>query len=245
MWLAEVLSKTLLTEDQEAYLLGRGAKPERIRSLRIGGWDPEICPPCLDPQWTKLGSMGRAEMVAGWLVFPHLTGRGELVGVDFRTAGGTKKITRYGLNSSRWCPSFFGLDQTVAEQLWQGANLWLVEGVFDLFALDWILPPGDVVLGCGRASLSRLQLDWIDRVCSRDYLIHVVFDEDEAGRRGAEGAVNPETGKFQQGMVTRLRQKGFRVQDVRYRGGKDPGEIWDHSGRAGLRSAFSTFIPFG
>jgi DNA primase len=69
----------------------------------------------------------------------------------------------------------------------------------------------------------------------------VCFDEDATGRGMAEGRVD-NTGAFHKGAKQALERVNVNVQVVRYRGGKDPGEIWDSGGRAALRAAFSQYL---
>lgn len=242
MWLSQILTRSVLSDDQFEYLLARGAKEDRIRGLQVTGWEPELCPPQTDPEWVRLGSMGCAERMRDRLVFPHFSSQDRLLGLDFRSYRGPKQINRYNLREASWTPSFFGLNSSVMDRIWQGVEVWLVEGVFDLFALDWIVPSSSVVLGCGRAGLSQLQFSFLDRFCDRTHPIYVCFDEDPPGRKGVEGFVQNETGKFCRGVRDRLQWKGFRVVDVRYRGGKDPGEIWDHYGVGGLEKAFQSYL---
>lgn len=241
MWLNETLTECSLSDAQREYLLARGAKEERIHTLQVTGWNPDLCPPQGDTEWLKFGSLGKAEQMRGRLVFPHLSGQGRLLGVDFRSCQGSKRISRYNLPEAAWVPSFVGLNPSVMDRIWKGVEIWLVEGVFDLFALDWVVPSTSIILGCGRAGLNQLQFAFLDRFCDRTHPIYVCFDEDPPGRKGVEGFTHQETGQFFQGVRDRLRFKGFQVVDVRYRGGKDPGEIWDRSGREGLERAFRSY----
>ena len=66
----------------------------------------------------------------------------------------------------------------------------------------------------------------------------MVYDNDETGRRQTVGYVDTVTGKRRWGALDVLRRVGVKARDVPYRGGKDPGEIWEKQGTAGLRRAF-------
>jgi hypothetical protein len=50
------------------------------------------------------------------------------------------------------------------------------------------------------------------------------------------------TNKHRWGAVETLCRVGVRARDIPYRGGKDPGEIWDRSGVDGLRRSFAEYI---
>jgi DNA primase len=110
------------------------------------------------------------------------------------------------------------------EKIWKGGCVWLVEGVFDVLALDWIIPEEDVVLGTLRAKLSLNHLTFLKRFCiSR---VNMVYDKDTAGRKGAYDA------------ILNLKKVGIPYQQIPYRYGLDPGEIWDKGGEYLLKKAF-------
>lgn len=110
------------------------------------------------------------------------------------------------------------------KKLWTDAEFYFVEGLFDLFALEWVVPKGDIILGSLRAKLSYGHVSFLSRFAT---CVHMVYDEDEAGRKGARGALFD------------LQRVDVVCREVRYCGGKDPGEIWDNFGLEGLRKAFS------
>ena len=55
----------------------------------------------------------------------------------------------------------------------------------------------------------------------------------------AKGFAHPETGKRVWGVTERLQRVGIKARTVQYRGGKDPGEIWEGRGNEGLRHALA------
>ena len=113
----------------------------------------------------------------------------------------------------------------------------MVEGVFDL-ALAHVVPEKDVVLACGTARLVRSQLDFLVRFLGPTAMVHVVFDEDETGRRQVSGYTDEATGKWVLGVLQRLERVNLPCRWVRYLGGKDPGVIWEQGGREALRETF-------
>jgi len=172
------------------------------------------------------------------MVIPYWTPRGNLAGAEFRTWGyQDKKVRDYRTPNSKFSPVFLGLTNQALHKIWEGGDVWLVEGIFDL-ALAHVVPEKDVVLGCGTARLTNRQLDFLERFLVSYAMTHVVYDEDETGRKHAEGYTDPSTGKHVRGVVSRLESRGIRSRHVRYRGGKDPGEIWESGGRYALRKSF-------
>jgi len=126
---------------------------------------------------------------------------------------------------------------SVLEKIWKGGNVWLVEGVFDL-SISHVLPSGDVALACGTARVTRLQMSFLKRFLGRGATVFVAFDEDPTGRAQVEGYFDSKTERRMPGVIERMQRVEIPCVDVRYRGGKDPGEIWESGGREALRKSF-------
>ena len=110
------------------------------------------------------------------------------------------------------------------QKIWDGGSVWIVEGVFDLFPMEWVIPPQDVILASIRAGLTRKHVDFLRSVGVP--MVHMVYDRDAAGRSATEKALKM------------LGAAGILSNRVSYTGGKDPGEIWDSGGKEGLLRAF-------
>jgi DNA primase len=110
------------------------------------------------------------------------------------------------------------------DKIWKGGTVWVVEGVFDLFALNWAVPDKDVVLASLRARLTKNHINFLQRYASS---VNLVYDRDEAGRVGTHRALKD------------FRSNGIDGRDFPYNGGKDPGELWDRYGSQGLIKSFS------
>jgi len=224
-WLSCQWEESFLREDHEDYLLGRGGSDESINRLGVMSWTPSTTPsPCTSfRKW--FGETGTA--LRGYFVCPLYSPSGRCVGFFSRHAE-VKKFFLYLIPPQlKWLPTFIGLTQEDQGYL-NNRRVWLVEGIFDYFAMSRIVPEGDIVLACLRASISRLQLQFLVR--TKPQQIFVVFDRDEAGLKGSQFAYEY------------LSRRGLFVQQVSYRGGKDPGEIWDSSGEYGLRKEFRSWI---
>jgi len=224
-------------EELEGFILGRGLPSALMEEMRVGLWQPPSVE-APDASYRKQNG-DRGEYRKGWMSVPYWSPRGRLVGVEYRTWSlvEDKKVRDYRLPESQWVPVFIGLTPSVLQKIWEGGDVWLVEGLFDI-SLQHAVPKKDVVLACGTARVSRLQLNFLARFMSPSAMVHVAFDMDETGRRQVSGFTDDATGKWIPGVPDRLERVGVRSRAVAYKGGKDPGEIWDSGGRNALTQAF-------
>lgn len=236
-----------LTEESEAYLLGRGVREPSIRSLEFGLWRAPSDPLPNDGTDTtalfveRYGAYG--QNLNDMLVYPLRTGKGDLLGFEGRTlvSGKKKFVTQFLLPRSGWNPVFVGLYRAMPK-IWAGGSVWIVEGVFDATALEHIVPESDALLATLRARLSFEHVEFLRRFLSPTATVNMVYDEDETGRKAVEGYTDEKTGKWIRGAVESMKSVGIRCRDIRYRGGKDPCEIWENRGTSGLRDAFSSIL---
>ena len=233
-WLAEHFLRLSLDEDHEGYFLGRGAKFESIQRLGVRTWTPL---PEDSPDETfneRYGSRG--ERLEGWVLWPLLCPRGHIIGCAGRR-GTQKDITRFLLPEAAWQPIFTGLTPEVMGRIWTGGDIWIVEGIFDLFPLEWAVPDTDVVLGSERARLTFKHIEFLRRFSRGPaQWVKMVYDNDETGKKGVHDWTD-DTGKLRWGALRRLERVGVKAINVEYRG-KDPGEIWNNGGVAAIRAAF-------
>jgi len=238
-WIRSALDYDL-SEDAEGYLLGRGMSEKTIRRLRVALWSPPDSP-APDPVFAeRYGREGRGEYLEGRLVCLAYSPRGEIIGFEARSWewGSEKRISDYRLPEANWNPFFLGLTQDAMQRLWDGGNTWIVEGLFDLTPVERVVPSGDVVLATVRAKLSDRHIEFLRRYVRRG-TIYMAYDRDETGRKQTHGWVDDKTHKKRWGALERLERVGLKALDVAYRGGKDPGEIWDSGGEAAVRQAFA------
>lgn len=234
-WLASHFQNLTLDEDHEGYFLGRGAKGASIHRLGVKTWQalPEEAPEA--DFRGRYGDTG--ERLEGWVLWPLLSPRGKVLGFAGRKFG-EKTITRYLLPEAEWQPIWTGLTPEVMQRIYDGADVWIVEGIFDLFPLEWGIPEEDVVLGSERAHLTDKHVEFLRRfIRGPGQQVNMVYDNDEAGRKGVVGWTD-ETGKKRWGAIQRLDRVGVRTANVVYRG-KDPGEVWNQGGVAAVRAAFN------
>jgi hypothetical protein len=232
-WLAEILDQQHLSPEAEGYLLGRAVKPDTIRNMGITSWAPtkEAIPDA-----SFAGRYGaHAEKLTGFLAVPLHSPRGQLIGVEYRALD-RKQVGRHLLPEAGCNPVFVGL-KAAMPRIWAGKDVWVCEGIFDLSALEWAVPEGDAVLATIRAKMTDKHVEFFRRFCTG--WVHMVYDRDETGRRGVTGWKDS-AGKRHWGALDMLRHNGIKCRDVPYNGGKDPGEIWDRQGVAGLKQCFGT-----
>lgn len=230
-WLATHFKTLTLDEAHEGYFLGRGAKEESLAQLGVKTWQAmtEASP---DPEFNeRYGALG--ERLGDWILWPLYSPRGRVIGCAGRR-GTEKNITRYLLPEAHWQPIWTGLTPETMARIWAGADVWVVEGIFDLFPLEWAIPATDVVLGSERAKLTDKHVEFLRRFC-RGW-VRMVYDNDEAGQHGVHGFID-DNGKKRWGALQRLDRVKVKAVSMTYRG-KDPGEVWNHGGVAGVRAAF-------
>ena len=217
------------------YLTRRGFTEDLIASLGLGTWARPNSPAPDVEFRKKYGNAGQA--LVGNLAIPLKSPLGEIVGLDTRNVS-NKRITGYRLPKSKWVPVWVQTPEA-PKKLWRGGRAWLVEGVFDLAALYRVIPFGDSIFATQRAALSVNQANFLSRVCTGGVVI--AYDNDEAGRKGALGWTDKESGKRYYGAADNLRRLGVPlIQVCRYLG-KDPGEVWLRQGDTGLQRNFSRY----
>ena len=232
-WVQEALDDFLLTSNIEGYLYGRGATEELVDAMGFctwGGLTFDVPDPVFRERYGN-----RGENLEGCLVTPLYSPTSTLLGFQARDVK-TKRINRYLLPRAAWVPVWIGIRQAL-DCLWAGGNVWVVEGLFDLFALRWIVPEGDAVLASITAKLSKKQVQFLQRL--RPF-VNMVYDHDEGGRKGVHGYLEPDTGREVWGALRKMRAVGLQCRDFPYKGstGSDPGSIWDEGGVEALKLAF-------
>lgn len=231
-WLSDAINNCELTEEVFGYLLGRGVKEETIIEEGFVTWRPQKD---LIPDKTFRARHGEhGEYLDGFLITPIWSPRARIIGFEARSIH-RKKIFEYRLPEASWNPFWIGLKRAMPK-IWAGGDVWVTEGLFDMGPLEWAIPESDAVLASLRAKLSDQHIEFLRRFCKG--WVHMVYDRDEAGRKGVEGWVDERSGKRRWGALEKLERKGIPCRDVFYRGGKDPGEIWDKGGVDAIRDAF-------
>ena len=168
----------------------------------------------------------RGEKLNDQFIIPIKCPRGRLIGFEARSfkEDGTKIVRKYNLDRGEWNPYLLG-SEDVFRALWEGDNIWIVEGVFDLVALKRVIPAPTAVGSTMRAGMDNLTLEFIKRYYIPTTSIFVCYDNDETGRNKAGLLVN------------QLKKLGVNAYDWKYRG-KDPNEVWQQGGDSALMKNF-------
>ena len=232
-WLSDALGDFPLTPEVEEYLYRRGAKEESFQDMGVRTWGilPEAAP---DPEFRRRHG-ARGEGLRGMLVCPLRSPRNTIIGFEARSIV-EKKVSRYLLPEAAWNPVWVGMTARAMKKVWDGGQIWLVEGLFDLFPLEWIVPPSAVVFGTGRAKMTRKHTEFLVRFCRGR--VTFAYDNDPTGQKGMHGWTESDTGKRHWGAKETLDRVGVENRVFPYSGGKDPGEIWKAGGIPALEKAF-------
>jgi len=189
--------------------------------------------PSPDPAFREMaGRFG--ERFTGYAVCPVWSPRGTIIGFEVRNTQ-RKYIRDYRLPEAVWNPFFIGMRRALPK-IWAGGDVWIVEGQFDLYPLEWAIPETDAVLATVRAKLSKWHLEFLRRYCKG--WVHMVYDRDETGLKATFGYETKE-GKRRMGALDALQRVGLKSRDVPFSGGKDPGDLWDQGGVESVRAAFA------
>lgn len=222
-WLRETLSRMTLEDDDLEYLYTRGAKPARVDEFRCVTW--RACEADFPSDFVSVYGT-RGEALDGCLITPYYLPTGEVIGFEARRwDADTKWVSDYRVSPiAKWSPVGIGLTPSLWGRVSDGGDLWLVEGQFDLYALDWVVPEGSGVFATVRAGVTYHHAMFLQRFMKGR--VFICYDQDETGRKAAEKASS---------WLTKL---GVRCQTVNFSGGKDPGEIWDSGGKEQLQRVF-------
>jgi len=231
-WLKDTFDKFLeLDEDHEDYLLGRGAKSSTIQELNIKSWERPFEPSPSKNFTEKYGQYG--ERLEGMLAIPLYSPSNQIVGVEFRSTQ-EKRVMEYRTPRAQWNAVFAGLKNALPNII-NGGSIYITEGIFDLFALEWVVSGESAVISTIGARLSKTHVNFLSRFAQKS--VNMVYDNDETGKNATFG-VKTKDGKCKVGAVELLERKGLDARAIQYHGAKDPGEIWDRGGATALYQAF-------
>jgi DNA primase len=219
-WLIEGFDT--LSKDHQSYLSKRGV--DGNTSVDFFTWKTPD-PPCPCPRFmANFGENGYR--LRGKLVTPIRSPRGAILGMEARSFSedGSKRVFQYRTNNAQWNPYFLGAERAF-KTLWQGGDLWIVEGIFDMVALEKVVAKSDAVISTLRAGMDMNSINMITRFITPHSSIYISYDNDETGKSKSDWLRNKFT------------SEGARVYQARYRG-KDPNEVWKLGGERLLRRYF-------
>lgn len=219
-WLAEELKKMSLDEPSEDYLLRRGVKRTSFEKMGEVTWEFLSSASPERSFRAKYGDLG--QKLEGSLVCPIYSPKGEVLGFEARSME-KKLISRYLLPKAEWNPIWLAHKDS-AEKIWKGSTVWIVEGRFDLYTMEWVVPTTDVILCSLRASLTPFHIKYLQRL--KPFQVNIVYDMDETGKKGSFFAQKA------------LNSVSINCEIINFVGGKDPNEIWSKGGLPLLQKSF-------
>lgn len=234
-WMQKAISSLTLTGDVNDYLLARGGKSDWISSMQLKTWDSSVVEE-VDSDFKSRFSSSRLD---GMLCIPSFCPQGKIHGLEFRSIHKKLAMKHYGMRT-KWNPVWVGVPG-FTEKIYRGASVWIVEGLFDLFAMSWVVPDHHVILSTERVGLTSAQLDFLSRWVQPSATVYVVYDNDEAGRNAVH--THEKDGVKKYGILDKLKRIGLSCIDVKY-SGKDPGEVWDQGGRELITATFAHVPTF-
>ena len=166
-----------LADKELQYLKDRGFTDELIEMGKFGSMsyikdqvDLDILGISTHPIMNNMFDGGTK---GGGIILPLINNKGELINATYR------KISDYNkLKYTHACPDLYvwGI-----EDIQKGDIVWLVEGVFDKYVLDSILPKGSKVVATSSASISPIQ--YMKIIHKRPSKVNIICDNDQVGFR--------------------------------------------------------------
>lgn len=215
-WIDQFVGRCHLTLPDEVResLWGRGASDEQIDLFRVGYINGELPSDIEYPnaflEWSLDGSK-----LSDFYVFPLTDWLGDVKGVQFRPVPRDKKgYTDFFIDKTQ--AVLFGLGPA-ASSVWGTGKVCLVEGVFDLFPVQRVVPH---VIATLTAKVSDALVRSLLRIAKQ---VHLLYDNDATGERGRDKFIRFYGSLFDTRVVEYPRgvvmSNGSRV--------KDPGDLWE------------------
>ena len=159
------------------YLKDRGISDDIIKRGKLGGIshitnqdDLDILGIATHPIMNNMFDGGTK---GGGIIIPLINNKGELINASYR------KISDYNkLKYTHACPDMYIWG---VEDINPGDIVWLVEGVFDKYVLETILPEGSKVIATSSASISPIQ--YMKIISRRPDKVNIICDNDQVGFR--------------------------------------------------------------
>ena len=223
-WLEDILSTMFVSPTHYSYLVSRGV--DENTGIIFNTYDPDkvkISIPC-QRFVSSFGSKG--ERLKDHLIIPLHCPRNKLIGFEARTwdSEGNKRVLKYMLDRSKWLPTLINAHKVV-EGLWNGDDVYIVEGIFDLVALQKAIKPPHVVCSTMRAGMDDNTFKLFERFYTPMSSIYICYDNDETGKAKSSE------------LVRKLAKSNIRSVECKYRG-KDPNDLWTREGVEGLNKYF-------
>lgn len=190
----------------------RGVSDSQISLYRVGYLNKVL--PTLEGAAPFMAWASQDNRLDDVLVLPLTNALGRVLGVQLRHVDQARKGYMTYIADPRG-PVLFGLGQAI-DSIWRTEKVFLVEGGFDLFPVQRVLPYTVATL---TARMTNLFARFLKRFVKR---VYVGYDLDSTGRDASA-------------RIVKTRGSDFEVRVVKYphvcmsdgKVAKDPGDIWE------------------
>ena len=196
-------------------LSSRGVSQDQLELFQIG-YVNKILPDTQIPKEFLTQFDGGAKLEDSY-VFPLTNPLGEILGFQFRAVErSSKQYSDYFMTDAE--PVLFGLGQSMPH-IWTSESACVVEGVFDLFPVQRILP---YTIATITSKIRDNLLRWLIRLVRRLYML---YDNDSPGLRANSDFLNEHGSKLEQVKVLEY-PRGVTLPGTK-KLVKDPGDLWE------------------
>lgn len=214
-------------EEALAYLKERNVSLSQIQEFELGYIPEDKWPPYIDASKATteeidyLDKTYKGARLKGKLIFPMSNALGIYSGFQIRSPKkDVKDYWKYYSPRSGIDALFFGTKQAM-KHVWETEEVYLVEGLFDLFPVQRKFPN---VLCTGTANVSEDQMTFLSRYVK---VINVMFDNDEQGER------------FFETLYKNHKEDFLQINKIPYLG-KDPSDSYQRLGSQKFYSQIKT-----
>ena len=211
------------------YLSSRLVTQDDIKKYELGYSSLFIVPKDSGPDWERFNDYSfKGRKFENKIIFPLKNAMGEVVGIGGRAIN--EKIFKiFATDEAKYTGFFFGFYGALP-YIFKENKVYVVEGFFDLLALQKILPNTVATLN---ARLNDAQYQLLRFYCDN---IIVFFDSDEAGDKGREKALAKNQGGTAE-IMAKISVKYLKLQSsLGFQGYKDPASYLESFGLKAFRS---------
>lgn len=201
--------------DTLKYLASRLVTQDDIKKYELGYSSLFIVPKDSGPDWERFNDYSfKGRKFENKIIFPLKNAMGEVVGIGGRAID-DKIFKIFATDEAKFTGFFFGFYEALP-YIFKENKVYVVEGFFDLLALQKVLPNTVATLN---ARLNDAQYQLLRYFCDN---IIVFFDSDIAGDRGREKALaRNQEGSAQ--LMAKTSVKYLKLQSSSgFQGYKDP-----------------------
>jgi DNA primase len=215
--------------DTLKYLSSRLVTQDDIKKYELGYSSLFIVPKDSGPDWERFNDYSfKGRKFENKIIFPLKNAMGEVVGIGGRAID-DKIFKIFATDEAKFTGFFFGFYEALP-YIFKENKVYVVEGFFDLLALQKVLPNTVATLN---ARLNDAQYQLLRYFCDN---VIVFFDSDIAGDRGREKALaRNQEGSAQ--LMAKTSVKYLKLQSSSgFQGYKDPASYLETFGLSAFKN---------